>query len=106
MLYTANKCKELYDHGDSHWGIMNDADKSQPALMKQAYFTCSEDKFHKLDKYYDSMRDTTHRESSLGMEDRLLAYQRQLDERSHTEVKLEVSAERLDVLRSDLWSMH
>ncbi|KAK2188106.1 hypothetical protein NP493_141g01025 [Ridgeia piscesae] len=79
-------CEVASQHGYSRqsMGVQTDPMRMPPPASL-------EDKFHKLDKYYDSMRDTTHRESSLGMEDRLLAYQRQLDERSHTEVKLEVA---------------
>ena len=60
-------------------------------ICPNAVLIYPEDKFSKLDKYYDAMRDTTHRESCLGMEDRILSYQRQLEERSRSEVKLEVS---------------
>ena len=45
---------------------------------------------HVLDELFSSRRDEQYRNGSMALEDRLLSFQRQLEERFKTELKLEV----------------
>lgn len=49
-----------------------------------------DDKLMGLDEYYLYRRDENFRSSAMGVEERLLLYQRQLEEESRRQLKLEV----------------
>lgn len=49
----------------------------------------TEEEMRKVDHHYTSISDDWRSRSSV-MEERILGYQRQLEERTHTELKLEV----------------
>ena len=52
-------------------------------------FQITEEEFRKLDKHYASLSDEF--KSKMVIEERLLSYQKQLEERSRTEIQLEVA---------------
>ena len=53
-------------------------------------FCFTDEKMSVLDDLFSSRREEQYRTGSLALEDRLLSFQRQLEERFKTELKLEV----------------
>ena len=60
-------------------------------LYTQAFSLPADAKLHSLEELYSSRRDDLSRSSRTAVEERLLSYQRQLEDRYNTQLKLEVT---------------
>ena len=60
-------------------------------VLSIAHNAFSEEEFRKVDEHYSSLGDDFKKSRGMAFEERILAYQRQLEERSRTDSQLEVS---------------